>query len=225
MPQRVVLIRDLRELRARVFAMGRLAEQSTAQAMQALAERDASRAQRVVDVDIEIDRYRYELEEKSYELLATQQPAAGDLREIMVTTSMAGELERIGDHAKGIGRLAIRLKDERLPDNLAGLTAMGDEVANILRRSLQAYADSDQALAKAVIRQDDTIDRLYQTIFHALIEFMDAGEGSHTTATYLIWVAHNLERIADRATNIAERVLFLTTGKLGDQRENLEATD
>ncbi len=214
MTQRITLTRQLREMRAGLLELGSLAERAVTRAMQALQTRDRDLAQRVIDDDLGINRLRYTVEEQVVTVMATQQPMAGDLRELLATVSIATELERIADHAKGIAVLTHRLADAPVPPDWAGLPAMGDEARRILRLSLDAYVSHDKALAVAVESQDDAIDHRYQAIFHELIDFMGTDAAARTPATYLLWVAHNLERIADRATNIAERVVFLITGSL-----------
>lgn len=225
MAVRTSMMRDLRGIRADLLTLGREAEQALGLALTALVRRDLPLARAVIAGDLDIDRLRYQIEERCLEFIATQQPMAGDLREVVTSTSLASELERIADHAKGIARLALRLTDGPLPADLGGLPPLGDDVRRLLRESLQAYVDGDAARAKAVIKSDDPIDRRYQDIFQDLIAYMAADPSRQTSATYLIWVAHNLERIADRSTNIAERVLFMVTGKLGDERMNVEETD
>ena len=204
--------------------MGSLTERAIGRAMQALVARDVALAQSVIDDDQGINKLRWQIEGQCDTLIATQQPMAGDLREVMVTLSLVSELERIADHAKGIARLTLRLRGLPTPPDLAGLPTLADEVRQSLRRALDAYVTRDTTLASAVIRQDDAIDHRYQAIFQALIAFMTADPAMLTPATYLLWVAHNLERIGDRATNLAERVVFLVTGKLME-RQNQPAVN
>jgi phosphate transport system protein len=211
---RTVLVREMREVRASLLEMGSLAERAVARSMQALTQHDRSLAQTVIDDDGGINKLRYAIEEQCVTIIATQQPMAGDLREIITTVSIVAELERIADHAKGIARLTHRLDGAPMPPDLAGLPALADDVRSILRNSVDAYVARDEAMARRVVRQDDPIDRRYQAIFQSLILFMGSDPSAHTPATYLLWIAHNLERIGDRATNIAERVVFLVTGQL-----------
>ena len=217
MIRRASLERQLRETRASLLEMGSLAERAIGRATQALVMGDLALAQSVIDDDQGINRLRYQIEAQCDVLIATQQPIAGDLREVVTTLSLVSELERIADHAKGVARLTLRLDRLPRPTNLAGLPALADDVRQSLRRALDAYVARDTELAYAVIRQDDAVDRRYQAVFQALIQFMAADASMLTPATYLLWVAHNLERIGDRATNLAERVVFLVTGKLMEE--------
>lgn len=225
MTQRIVLTRELRELRAQLLELASLAERAVQRAIDALVTRDFELAQQVIDDDGSIDRLRFTLEERCYELMATQQPAAGDLREVMTTLSLVTELERIADYAKGIARLSQRLLNAPVPPDLVGLPEMGREVRRILRGSLDAYVERNADMAHAVVVQDQPIDRRYQSIFHHLLDFMGDDAATRTSGTYLLWIAHNLERIADRATNIAERVVFLTTGTFVELDTHAEALD
>lgn len=214
MTLRTMLMRQMRDLRAHLLVMGSLAEKATTLAMRALKERDLALAHSVIEDDTGINRLRFQIEEQCDTLIATQQPMASDLREVITILSLASEIERIADHAKGIARLTLRLDGLPMPADLAGLPTLAEDVRQILRNSLDVFVERDAEKAKAVVRQDDSIDRRYQLIFEALIQFMKTDPSVMTSATYLLWVAHNLERIGDRATNIAERVVFLVTGKL-----------
>ncbi len=225
MTQRTVLTRELREIRAQLLELASLAERAVQRALDALVTRDFDLAQQVIDDDGSIDRLRFDIEQRCYELMATQQPAAGDLREVITTLSLATELERIADYAKGIARLTQRLIDAPVPSDLVGLPEMGREVRCILRGSLDAYVERDPDMAHAVVAQDQPIDRRYESIFHQLLGFMGDAAATRMSGTYLLWIAHNLERIADRATNIAERVVFLTTGIFVELDTHAEALD
>lgn len=220
MTRRSTLERQLRELRTSLLDLGSLAERAIGRAMQALAASDLTLAQSVIDDDQGINKLRWQIETQCDTLIATQQPMAGDMREVVTTLSLVSELERIADHAKGIARLTLRLRGLPMPPDLAGLPGLADDVRHILRRALDAYVARDTELAYAVVRQDDAIDHRYQAIFQALIQVMATDPAMLTPATYLLWVAHNLERIGDRATNLAERVIFLVTGRLVERESH-----
>lgn len=205
---------ELRALEQDLLKMGRRVEQSVRLAVQALAEQDADLAQRIVETDVEINQMQRDLEERCYVLIATQQPAAIDLRIILSVVGIATDLERMGDHAEGIAKLAVILSREPLLKPLIDIPRMMDIACDMLRRELQAFVDRDAEAAQKVAAADSDVDALYDQIFRELLVFMMNDPHTIRRATYLLWVAHNLERVADRATNIGERVLFLVTGQV-----------
>jgi phosphate transport system protein len=148
------------------------------------------------------------------ELIATQQPMASDLRIILAVLNIISEVERIGDYAEGIAKIAIMIGDEPPLKPLIDIPRMADKTVDMLRRSLDAFIKRDAAAAKAISTEDDMVDQLYDQVFRELLTFMAEDPKTITRATRLIWVAHNLERSADRVTNICERVVFVVTGKM-----------
>ncbi|MFN8471607.1 MAG: phosphate signaling complex protein PhoU [Anaerolineae bacterium] len=211
---RTIFEKQLREVRANILELGRLAERSIAQAVKALTGHDLTLAQAVVSGDADINRLRFVIEEEITLIIATQQPTARDLRELVTALAITSELERIADHAKGIGRLVGRLDALPTPPDLAGIPEMAEDVRRMLRDSLDAYAEQAVDQAEKVAQEDYEIDKRYQSIFETLGDFMDAGRPERMGGTYLLWVSHNLERVGDRATNIAERVIFAATGRI-----------
>ena len=145
-------------------------------------------------------------------MIATQQPAAGDLRAVVATMNIVVDLERMGDHAAGISRIVLRMGDEPLLKPLIDMPRMAELCRQMLGQALQAYVERDVQLARQVARQDDAIDGLYQQIFRELLSFMIEDPKTTTRALWLLFSAHNLERIGDRVTNVAERVIFMTSG-------------
>ena len=204
--------RDLTELQTGLAEMGSHVESATRRALNALETQDVVLAQQVVDDDDEIDRLQDELENKCVMLLATQQPMASDLRSVMSAVHIGVELERMGDYAEGIAKICIRIGDQPLLKPLIDIPRMADLALKMLDESLQAYTERDEGLARKVRSDDDAIDDLYNQIYRELLTYMLSDPSTIERATYLLWVAHNLERIADRATNIAERVLWLISG-------------
>ena len=211
--------RDLTELQTGLAEMGSHVESATRRALNALETQDVALAQQVVDDDDEIDRLQDELENKCVMLLATQQPMASDLRSVMSAVHIGVELERMGDYAEGIAKICIRIGDQPLLKPLIDIPRMADLALKMLDESLQAYTERDEPLARKVCTADDAIDDLYNQIYRELLTYMLSDPGTIERATYLLWVAHNLERIADRATNIAERVLWLISGHTVGTRE------
>lgn len=205
---------ELRALERDLLEMGQRVEQAVRLAVQALADQDADLAQRIVETDVEINQMQRDLEERCYVLVATQQPAAIDLRIILSVVGIATDLERMGDHAEGIAKLAVILSREPLLKPLIDIPRMMEIACGMLRKELQAFVDRDAAAAHEAASADNEVDALYDQVFRELLIFMMNDPRTIRRATYLLWVAHNLERVADRATNIGERVLFLVTGQV-----------
>jgi phosphate transport system protein len=208
------LDRQLSEINDNVLRMGNLVDSAISHSMESLANKDTELAQQVVEKDADINELRYEIEARAYKIVATQQPAARDLRGVMAAFAIATDLERMGDHAKGIARIVIRMGDEPLLKPLIDLPRMADKCRDNLNHSLQAYIEKDVETASQMAFEDEPIDDLYNQVFRELLTFMLEDPRTTTRALYLIFAAHNLERIADRVTNIAERVVFVTSGEL-----------
>ena len=204
--------RDLATLQEDLSAMGALVEEATRTALKALETRDLELAQQVIDDDDRIDSLQDDLENKCVTMLATQQPTATDLRLLMSAVHIGVELERMGDYAEGIAKISLRIGDQPLLKPLIDIPRMADIALNMLTESLQALATRDEWLARKIWRDDDAVDDLYNQIYRELLTYMLQDPRNIERATYLLWVAHDLERIADRATNISERVLWLVSG-------------
>lgn len=182
--------------------------------VQALETRDRALAQATIDHDEEINRIRYEIEENAYELIATQQPLASDLREIISILLIAIELERIADHSKNLAEIVIFMGDEPLLKPLIDIPRMAAICEELLGQVMDAFARRDAALGRAVCQRDDEVDQLYQQVFRELLSFLVEDPRVVRRALNLLFAAHNLERIGDRITNIGERVIYAATGKL-----------
>ncbi len=213
---RRVFHEQIDELLEDLLEMGQMVADSIDRAIQALARQDENLAQQVIDFDDEINAVQHDIDEKCLVLIATQQPMAGDLRAILAVSNIAAELERIGDYSEGIARLAIKLAGRPLLKPLIDIPRMAEEGRRMLMTSLQAFARQDTETAAQIGKADDTVDALYDQVYRELLVFMMDDPRTITQATYLLWVAHNLERIADRTTNIAERVIFMDSGKIVD---------
>jgi phosphate transport system protein len=213
---RTTFHKTLRSIQDELLVMGSMVEKALDRSMEALKTRNLTLANEVIDNDNEIDKKRYEIEEKCIELIATQQPMARDLRVIVSILSIVSELERIGDHAEGIGKITIMIGNEPPLKPLIDLPRMAEKTIDMLHRSLQAFINMDAEMAKKIISEDNDIDNLYTQVFRELLTFMIEDPRTITRATRLIWVNHNLERSADRVTNICERVVYIVTGKLED---------
>jgi phosphate transport system protein len=206
--------RKLREIQDDILAMGSMVTKAVNRSIDALKNRDLELARQIIADDKKINSKRFEIEEKCIELIATQQPMASDLRTIVAVLNIVSEVERIGDYAEGIARIAILIGDEPPLKPLIDIPRMAEQTVDMLRRSLDAFIGRDAPAARQISTEDDTIDHLYDQVFRELLTFMAEDPRTITRATRLIWAAHNLERAADRVTNICERVVFMVTGKM-----------
>ena len=206
--------RNLKLLQEELLLLGGLVEKAIVDSIEALKTRDIELSHKIVSQDDIIDQKTNQIEEKAIDLIATQQPIAIDLRTLMSVIHISVELERMGDYAEGIGKIGIMMGNDPPVKPLIDIPKMATKSSDMLKRSLDALVKRDPALAKQVCEDDDEVDNLYDHIYKDLIALMIDDPTTIQRATYLMWVAHDLERIADRATNIAERVIFLVTGQL-----------
>jgi phosphate transport system protein len=214
------LDRELTVLRDGVLKLSYAVDRAIESSVQALKEQNVELARQVIADDEGINAERFELEKKCYMLLATQQPTARDMRSIVTAIHIVVELERIGDHAKSVAKLAIELAKEPLLKPLVDLPRMEQVCREMLQASLNAYLNWDAAQAERTISRDDEVDRLDDQVYRELLTFMLRDQHTINQATYLLWVSHNLERIADRITNICERVMFMVTGEVGEKADD-----
>ena len=206
--------RNLKLLQEELLLLGGLVEKAIVDSIDALKTRDIELSHKIVQQDDIIDQKTNQIEEKAIDLIATQQPIAIDLRTLMSVIHISVELERMGDYAEGIGKIGIMMGNDPPVKPLIDIPKMATKSSDMLKRSLDALVKRDPALARQVCEDDDEVDNLYDLIYKDLIALMIDDPTTIQRATYLMWVAHDLERIADRATNIAERVIFLVTGQL-----------
>lgn len=206
--------RHLAEIQEEMLVIADMVEKAIQRSVQALKTRDVDLARQIIADDLKINLKRYETEERCLELIATQQPLAGDLRTIIAVLHMIVDLERMGDHAEGIAKIAIMLADEPPLKPYIDLPRMADVASRMLRESMEAFKHRDADQARAIMNQDDEVDALYDQVYRELLTYMLSDPRTIERATRLMWVAHNLERIADRVTNICERVVYLVTGRV-----------
>jgi phosphate transport system protein len=211
---RTTFHKRLKEIQNDVLIMGSMVEKAIDRSVAALKQRDLRLAKQVIDDDQMINHKRFDIEEACVELIATQQPMASDLRTIVSVLSIITELERIGDHAEGIAKIVLMIGDEPPLKPLIDIPRMAEKTGEMLKRSLEAFINHDAEAAKQIAAEDNEVDRLYDQVFRELLSFMAEDPKTITRATRLIWVAHNLERSADRVTNICERVVFAVTGRM-----------
>jgi phosphate transport system protein len=213
---RTLFEQSLVELQENILALGDMVEEALVRSVDLLEQRDLEGAQQLIEGDRVIDEKRYAIEAEALVLIATQAPMAGDMRTLAAALFIANELERIGDYAKGIARVNVRIGPGPLIKPLIDIPRMVVVSQDMLHRSLEAYARRDVALARAIIPEDDVVDALYDQIYAELMTLVFEDMSKIRQANLLLMAAHNLERAADRATNICERVIYVVTGELLD---------
>ncbi|MBS1250371.1 MAG: Phosphate-specific transport system accessory protein PhoU [Chloroflexi bacterium] len=211
---RETLDRKIQEHLDDILLLGSMVEQAIINSVKALKEQDIEEAQRIYDNDKKINQKRFEIERQTLITVATQQPMARDLRILASILDVSGELERIGDYAKGIAQITLRIGDEPFIKPLIDIPKMADLTSDMLHRALEAFVRADAETAQSIPKGDDEIDDLYNQVYRELLVFMFKDPTTIDQATFLTWVSHNLERAADRVTNICERAIFIATGVL-----------
>ncbi|MCL4396112.1 MAG: phosphate signaling complex protein PhoU [Chloroflexi bacterium] len=205
---------QLNELKNAVLVLGRDAGQTVTDGVEALKTRDRVLADSIIAHDEDINQKRYRIEERCYALMATQQPLASDLREIISILLITIELERIADHAKNLAEIVIHMGNEPLLKPLIDIPRMAETCRTMLEQALDAFSRNDARLGRAVCDRDDEIDFLYQQVFRELMTYVLDDPRTVQRALNLLFAAHNLERVGDRITNIGERVIYAATGRL-----------
>lgn len=226
---RETLTRQVHHIQDEILLLGSMVEQAMLNAVEALKQRDIRASHRIFSEDRQINEKRFAIENAILILIATQQPMAHDLRMQAAMLEVITELERMGDYAKGIAKVNIRLGDAAVPMPMREITQMAELVVDMLHRALTAFIDEDAAAASRIPKEDDAVDELYNRIYLTIVNAMIANPETIDHANLLMWVAHNLERMGDRVTNICERTVFIATGELmemdmNDDEEN-EAED
>jgi len=211
---RVAYRLELQNLHDQVLLLGSMVDKAVGRAMESLNRRDFELARSVIAEDAVVNRKRFQIEEQAIHLIATQQPMASDLRAIIAILSIVVDLERIGDYAVGIAKITLMHGDRPLLKPLVDLPRMADKSRDMLARALDAFVVLDTQAAERIANEDDEVDALYDQVYHELLDYMIADPQTTDRATWLLWVAHNLERIADRVTNICERVIYKATGEM-----------
>jgi phosphate transport system protein len=215
-PSRVALDRDERMVKDSILRMGSLVETQIRDAIRAVVERDAGLAERVIADDERVNEMQREIADTVLMTIATQSPVARDLRFLMALDHVAFELERIGDHASGIAKVARRLIEEPALREARDLARIGNLAADQVRGVVSALIDVDDVVARRVAAHDDEIDHGYRLVFSEFIDLMRADPETVERGTRMILAAHWVERIGDRVTNIAEDVVYLATGAVED---------
>ncbi|MEY2820194.1 MAG: hypothetical protein RL275_3657 [Chloroflexota bacterium] len=207
---------DIQQVKDEVLALGSMVEHAIIGSVEALKKRDIKAAEKIIAEDKEINKKRFAIENQLMILIATQQPMAHDLRLLASTMEIISELERMGDYAKGIANINVRMGDEKLLKPLIDIPRMAEIGTSMLHRALTAFVNEDVEIAKSIPVEDDQVDALYNQIYRELMIFIIEDPKNIERANWLLWVAHNLERVADRVTNICERTIFIATGEFGE---------
>ncbi len=205
---------EIQKLKDEILSLGSMVEQAILGSVDALKRRDIPASQKIYDNDEIINQKRFAIENAVMIAIATQQPMAHDLRLLASILDVAGELERMGDYAKGIAKINIIMGEQKLLKPLVDLPRMAEKTADMLHRALTAFTEEDVLAAESIPAEDDTIDELYTQIYRELITYVMGDPTAIERSNWLLWAAHNLERVGDRVTNICERTIFIATGAM-----------
>jgi phosphate transport system protein len=211
---RETLDRNIQQLKDDILVLGSMVEQALLKSVDALKRQDLKLAHRIHDGDIRVNSKRFDIENEALVLIATQQPMAKDLRILASVLDVATELERIGDYAKGIAKICLMMGNQPPIKPLVDIPYMAQLAAGMLHRALAAFVEADSITAQQIPPEDDLVDGLYNQVFRELITYMIADPSTIDRANYLLWAAHNLERAADRVTNVCERTIYVATGQM-----------
>jgi len=213
---------EMQEVKDEILLLASMVEEAVMESVQALKDNDLDRSRQVLLNDLHINRKRFEIEISIIVLMATQQPAARDLRRLAANLEICSELERMGDYAKAIANINIRSEGLSLPRILKDVYSMAEKAVDMLHRAMTTFADEDLKTAKAIIREDDMIDECYSRLYNEAVHNVLGDPRNIERANYVIGVAHNLERLGDRVTNICERVIYVITGERPESPPGLE---
>jgi phosphate transport system protein len=211
---RTTFHKEIEVLLDQVLALGSLVEDAVVVSVACLKRRDFAGSQRIIDRDFAINERRFEIEGRTLSLIALHQPVARDLRVLGAVLEVVTELERIGDYAKGIAKINLLIGDQPLLKPLIDIPLMTELAMAMLRQGLDAFVTRDVAAARAIPQRDDEVDALYNQVNRELLTYLLSDPTCFQQANYLLWAAHNLERAADRVTNICERTIFMVTGQM-----------
>ena len=205
---------EIQQLKDEIIVLGSMVEQSILESVEALRKRDVESSKKIIELDNEINAKRFALENQVMVLIATQQPMAHDLRLLASILEVISELERMGDYGKGIAVINIRMSDQALLKPLVDIPRMAQIGTSMLHRALTAFVNEDAEAARLIPPEDDQVDALYEQIYRELMTFIMQDPKNIERANWMLWASHNLERFADRVTNICERTVFIATGEI-----------
>lgn len=216
---------EIQQLKDEIILLGSMVEQNVLDSVDAMRKRDIQASKKVIDLDKKINEKRFALENQVMIIIATQQPMAHDLRVLASFFEVISELERMGDYAKGIGIINVRMGDQALLKPLVDIPRMAQKGADMLHRALLAFVNEDIKVAREIPAEDDEVDNLYNQIYRELMTYVMTDPNNIERANWLLWVAHNLERFSDRVTNICERTIFIVTGELNEIESMKDSND
>jgi phosphate transport system protein len=204
---------ETQEIKNEVLLLSSMVEEAVIDSVWALKENNMERSQRVLLKDMQINRRRFEIEISTMVVMANQKPAARELRALAASINICSELERMADYAKEIANINIRSEGLSLPTILRDIYSMAQKAVDMLHRAMTTFAEEDMPGAMAIIREDDVIDECYNRLYYDAVKTVLGDPRNIERANYVIWIAHNLERLADRTTNVCERVIYIVTGE------------
>lgn len=213
---------ELQEIKDEVLLLGSMVEQATLLSVKALRERDLELSARIQQEDSAINTKRFAIEAKVMVAIATQQPMAHDLRLLASVLEVITEIERMGDYAKGIALINLRMGEQPHVRVLPEIVRMGQLAAEMLHQALSAFTNEDMNAARSIPARDDEVDALYNQVYHELMDNIIAQPATLDHANWMLWAAHNLERLADRVTNICERTIFICTGEIHELKQTYD---
>lgn len=213
---------ELQQAKDDILVLGSMVEQAVLGSVDALKKRDIAASRQIIETDRLINERRFEIENQVMIIIATQQPMAHDLRLLASLLDVASEIERMGDYAKGIAKINIRMGDQPLLKPLVDIPLMAQKGVDMLHRALTAFVTEDADAARAIPPEDDEVDQLYTQIYRELMTYVMQDPKNIERANWLLWAAHNLERLADRVTNICERTVFIVTGEIRELSDSLD---
>ena len=210
------LLLHIHQVQDELLLMGSMVEQATIKSIECLKKKDIEGAKAIYNADVVINEKRYAIENSILILIATQQPLAHDLRLLAALLEISAEIERMGDYAKGIAKVVVKLGDMDIPLPLKEIEEMASLAVDMFHRALTAFINEDPLSARKIPAEDDKIDELYKKVQKAVVKEMVKEAKIIDSVNLFMWVAHNLERMADRVSNICERTVFVATGELGE---------
>ncbi|MDX9849834.1 MAG: phosphate signaling complex protein PhoU [Anaerolineaceae bacterium] len=211
---RKLFTQKIQNIKDEVLLLGNMVEDAVVKSVQSLKTSDVRQAKQIYQQDIELNDKRFSIENAILIVIATQQPMGRDLRQLASMLDVISELERMGDYAKGIAKVAIKLQNVKLNIPIKEIEKMSELAVGMLDKALTAFINEDSQTASQIPYEDDAVDQLYEDIYHLAVNLMMTEPQNVDNANLIMWVAHNLERLADRVTNICERTVFVATGEL-----------
>jgi phosphate transport system protein len=222
---RKLFAQKIQNIKDEVLLLGSMVEDAVIKSVQSLKTRNVKQAKQIYQHDVELNDKRFSIENAILIVIATQQPMARDLRQLASMLDVISELERMGDYAKGIAKVAVKLENVEIRIPIKEIELMAELSIGMLHKALTAFINEDTQTATQIPYEDDAVDRLYEDIYHQAVESMMSDPKNVDNANLIMWIGHNLERLADRVTNICERTVFIATGELMELEVDEEDDD